>query len=641
MLNFKGIRNLVIDFDPQETDIRGANATGKTSVFDAFTWALFGKDSQGRADFDVKTLGDDGHAIERLPHEVTVWLEAGGETVKLQKRLVENWVKKRGAREETYTGNTIECYYNEVPCAAREYNAKVAELCSEEVFRLITNPLFFTSQKRDAQRQFLIRMAGDVTDEEVARGYADFTGLVASLSGKTMEELRREVQNKKRKIKEQVESIPARVDERKRDIPEERDWNRIEAEIAGLRQDIGAMDDEMGGIVRAGEEAVARQREATGAVTDLRMKIASRESEVKAGALQGYYERKRAYESGRMRLQALTNDRRAVNGAVQWAEGELEALNKRREELLDEWRSIKAETFVEPDRENFICPTCKRPLEADDIDARIEEARRSFNAAKADRLERNKRRGTAVKEAIEAKAAELQAARKRLFDVTDELTGLETSMAGESEPKEPDTTPAVESDKTLAELREQLRKAQEACDGIRAETPDTSALKERKRDALRRVEVLTSQLRERDIIEATRKRIEDLEREYATAQAELARLEGVEYNIAQFRKAKTYMLESRINGMFRVVKWRMCNTLINGGEEETCEAMVNGVPFGSLNSAMRINAGLDIINAICLKEGVSAPVFIDNREGVTDLLPVRAQLINLIVDGNCETLKIG
>ena len=641
LLNFKGIRNLVVDFDLGETNIRGANATGKTSVFDAFTWVLFGKDSAGRTDFNLKTLDADGHAIERLPHEVIVWLEVSGETVKLKKSLVENWVKKRGTQEETYTGNTIECYFNEVPCTAREYNAKVAELCSEEVFKLITNPLFFTSQKRDVQRAFLIRMAGNVTDEEVAGGNGDFTELVAQLSGKTMEELRREVQSKKRKIKEQVESIPARIDERKRDIPEEKDWAQMEAEIAELKHDIGVMDDEMGDIVKASEEAIAAKRKAMGEVTDLQMKIASRESELKSAALQGYYEQKRAYDNGRMKIQRLTADRRVVKNVVQQAEAELVKLNKRREELLGEWRAIKAETFEEPDRGNFICPTCKRPLEAEDVDARIEEMRRSFNAAKAERLERNKCRGVEVKEAIEAKTAELQSARRNQFDMSNELTELEVSMAGDSEPKEPDVSPTLESDPTLKELREQLRKAQEACDGIKAELPNTTALKECKRETQQRIDALTNQLRERDIIEATKRRIEDLEREYSAAQAELARLEGVEYNIAQFGKAKMNMLEGRINGMFRVVKWKMYNTLINGGEEETCEAMVGGVPFGSLNSAMQINAGMDIINTICQAEGVSAPVFIDNRESVTDLLPVRTQLINLIVDANCETLKIG
>ena len=68
--------------------------------------------------------------------------------------------------------------------------------------------------------------------------------------------------------------------------------------------------------------------------------------------------------------------------------------------------------------------------------------------------------------------------------------------------------------------------------------------------------------------------------------------------------------------------------------------MVNGVPFSDLNDAMKINAGLDIINAISNANGISAPIFIDNRESVTEIVSVMSQVINLVVDRNCKTLKI-
>ena len=50
LLNFKGVRELTVDFDEHETNIFGANHTGKTTLFDAFVWLLFDKDSQDRQD---------------------------------------------------------------------------------------------------------------------------------------------------------------------------------------------------------------------------------------------------------------------------------------------------------------------------------------------------------------------------------------------------------------------------------------------------------------------------------------------------------------------------------------------------------------------------------------------------------------
>ena len=50
LTNFKGARSQEIVFSEQGTVISGENGTGKTTIFDAFLWLLFGKDSSGRSD---------------------------------------------------------------------------------------------------------------------------------------------------------------------------------------------------------------------------------------------------------------------------------------------------------------------------------------------------------------------------------------------------------------------------------------------------------------------------------------------------------------------------------------------------------------------------------------------------------------
>ena len=101
--NFKGIKELKIEFG-HETTVAGANATGKTTVFDAFTWCLFGKDSSDRTDsgrgaFTVKTVDASGKAIAKLEHEVTAVIAVDSVITTFTRRLVENWVKPRGKAE--------------------------------------------------------------------------------------------------------------------------------------------------------------------------------------------------------------------------------------------------------------------------------------------------------------------------------------------------------------------------------------------------------------------------------------------------------------------------------------------------------------------------------------------------------------
>ena len=638
LLNFKGIRNLTVDFDLNETNIFGYNGTGKTTVFDAFTWLLFGKDSKDRKDFNIKTLDANNQPIERIPHEVTACIEVNGEEINLKKCYNEVWTKKRGSAVETFNGHSVECFYNDVPCSATEYAKKVAEICDEQVFKLITNPIYFTAQKKDYQRTMLFRLAGDVTNDDVLARYPEFESLVAMLSGKTLEELKREVQSKKRKIKDGVETIPARIDERKRDMPDTKDWAKLEAEIAGLEQQLADIDAQIADRSKSYNEATKQKQEVARQLSEVKSAITAREYELKDKLLADYNQAKREHDNAVSRVATLNNDRKYKSLSLQRAEKELADLNAERERLLAEWRAIKGEVLV-IDEDNFICPTCKRALDETDIEEKKAQMANDFNANISRKLERNKARGMEVKAAIDAKDAEIATIKNAIFAIDNEIAQLSASKAYSNVPAMPDVVPAINADKEIINLR---NKATDLQNQLNQEitAPATSDLSERKRaieDNIRNNKVW---LADRERIANNNKRIAELEKEYTESQAQLAELEGVEYNIQQFSKARIEQVESRINGMFNLVKFKMFEQQINGGEIETCEATVNGVPFSDLNDAMKINAGLDIINAISRANGIVAPIFIDNRESVCEIVSGLAQIVNLIVDANCKTLKI-
>ncbi len=638
LLNFKGIRNLTVDFDLNETNIFGYNGTGKTTVFDAFTWLLFGKDSKDRKDFNIKTLDANNQPIERIPHEVTACIEVNGEEINLKKCYNEVWTKKRGSAVETFNGHSVECFYNDVPCSVTEYAKKVAEICDEQVFKLITNPLYFTAQKKDYQRTMLFRLAGDVTNDDVLARYPEFESLVAMLSGKTLEELKREVQSKKRKIKDGVETIPARIDERKRDMPDTQDWAKLEAEIAELEQQLADIDAQIADRSKSYNEATKQKQEVARQLSEVKSAITAREYELKDKLLADYNQAKREHDNAVSRVATLNNDRKYKSLSLQRAEKELADLNAERERLLAEWRAIKGEVLV-IDEDNFICPTCKRALDETDIEEKKAQMANDFNANISRKLERNKARGMEVKAAIDAKDAEIATIKNAIFAIDNEIAQLSASKAYSNVPVMPDVVPAINADKEIINLR---NKATDLQNQLNQEitAPATSDLSERKRaieDNIRNNKVW---LADRERIANNNKRIAELEKEYTESQAQLAELEGVEYNIQQFSKARIEQVESRINGMFNLVKFKMFEQQINGGEIETCEATVNGVPFSDLNDAMKINAGLDIINAISRANGIVAPIFIDNRESVCEIVSGLAQIVNLIVDANCKTLKI-
>ena len=99
-------------------------------------------------------------------------------------------------------------------------------------------------------------------------------------------------------------------------------------------------------------------------------------------------------------------------------------------------------------------------------------------------------------------------------------------------------------------------------------------------------------------------------------------------------------LSRKINSQFRIVSFKLFDMQINGGMKDTCEMTVDGVPYSSLNSAAKMQAGLDVINSLAKLYGVSVPVWLDNRESVSEIPVIDGQVINLFVSPQDKELRI-
>ena len=119
--NFKGIKSLELDLAGHNASIYGANATGKTTIYDAFLWLLFDKDSQNKSAFNIKTLDESGEPLHGLDHEVEAVLSVDGQELTLKKSYKEKWTKRRGSATAEFTGHTTDYYIDGVPVKKSEY----------------------------------------------------------------------------------------------------------------------------------------------------------------------------------------------------------------------------------------------------------------------------------------------------------------------------------------------------------------------------------------------------------------------------------------------------------------------------------------------------------------------------------------
>lgn len=637
LVNFKGIRNLTVDFDEQITTICGRNGSGKTSIFDAFTWLLFGKDSQDRKSFNIKTLDAQGIAIPRIPHEVSATILVDGEEINLRRRYNEKWQKKRGSATEEFTGHEEERLYNDVPMSVKEWNEKIAEICSEQVFKFIANPLYFSAQKSDMQRSMLFRMAGEISDEEIAAGNAEFTALLAQLTSKTMEEYKREISAKKRRIKAEIDGIPERIDERKRDMPEVENWLAIDAELKAAQTELSEVEKSITDKAQAYTIASNERLNLSKQLSELKEKMLNREFAIKQTVNAEYNEQSSTQQQLFRDESATLSELNRVKSELARYQFDLNSMQEKRNKLIAEWREINARALQFREDE-FVCPTCKRPLDIDDIERKQNEMTENFNIRKSSDLAENNRKGQANKKAMEDTQALIVKCEERIEELTRKIEELKANPLYSAVLTAPDATYAINTDNEYSSLYVEVSELEKKLNEPIL-LPDTADLIAKKKGVISQIDELKKRLANKDIIERNNQRIQELEKLLRSQSEELAQLEGIEFTMANFSKARIEAMESRINGLFSVVRFKMFEKNINGGEVETCEATVNGVPYSDLNNAMTINAGLDIINAICKSESVTAPIFIDNAEAVNELLPTQSQMIRLVVTDN-DTLTI-
>ena len=209
--NFKGIKNLVVDF-AKTTHISGRNGTGKTTVFDAYSWLLWDKDSTNRKDFNIKPINKNGDVIHNIECKVTGIIEADGQQIELMKVYKEIWSKKRGSTQETFTGNTTDYYINSVPIKKSDYNNRVGSLIDEKSFNLLSNPIYFNAiLDKKERRTMLLSLIDDVDKDEILKANKDLKEL--DLDNYTIDELKAMAKSSMKKINDDLEDIQVRIDE--------------------------------------------------------------------------------------------------------------------------------------------------------------------------------------------------------------------------------------------------------------------------------------------------------------------------------------------------------------------------------------------------------------------------------------------
>lgn len=638
---FKGIRDLTLDLNGANAELSGKNGTGKTSVYDAYLWLLFGKDSTGASKFDVKPLDSNGDRLTGVDTSVECDILAGGKGVTLKRSWHEKWSKVPGNAQPVYTGDETLCWIDGVPVKlVNEYQPYINQLVGgEDSFKLLSSHGAFMRLPWDQQRKYLVEASGiDVDAEILSRD--EFIGVPDVLEGKSPEDARKRIRDQRKRFNDTLKSIPERIDELRLTLMpvDDKEQENAEAAIAALNADV----DTINNLISGGEEAFKQARELIDRERSLSSKLALAKARLDAPAIQAKRAVEGAVKDAEIRRDMLRREIARLNEEVESIRADTKRKQDVREAKLAEWHTVNGEAYREPSIETD-CPYCKRPLPPDQIDAARERMRKTWEDTQTVRLDQITQTGKTIAEDINRlnnERLEIQSSIDRKSAIANEadedVKRLTIQMQSADEPKPVnylDDPEYAGLTKQLSDLHEEIEVQQRM-----NRRDDLLEQRRQKQAEIDRFRAVVAQKEQTVRIEA---RIADLERQKKDVGTEIVRIDGQLDLLDRFTSARCAAMEDGINAMFSTIRWKLFDMQKNGEIVDCCRATVNGVPYDTgLNNAARINAGIEVIRVLSKSLGASVPCFVDNSEAVNHLEYTGGQMILLRVsDDNQLTLK--
>lgn len=620
--NFKGLKDFGFDPEGENINVLGQNASGKTTIFDAFTWLLFGKSSDGSTKFNAKPLDSNGQEILGAEPLVEAVLDVDGKSLTLRRELKESWVQPKGSIERVRKSDITVLMVDGVPKKVGEYKNFISSLLPEDQFRLLTDPAAFNRLDWQKRRDILLTLVPGVSDEDVIDSDKKLADLNSILDNQSVDDRKKAIKYQRTEIKKKIDGIPARIDEAERAKPElsSSSLDDLHEMKQTYKQTITDLQTQLQ-LAKTANTDIQRETQ----IQEVQFKIAKKRSAYQTAndlSLSGLRQDISKQEDlildyGRQYQDALYDSQRSDDS--------LANCTGTKDELLKQYHAEKALIF---DEGATVCPTCHQTLPAE----QIEDLRNGFNQRKSEKLTKLIADGkaaaakiTKLKEQVKTNKAVEAKAEKQLNQANDRLHELQREFENQKASIVP-----FDQTKDYAELAAEIAKLQAA------DQPQDDgklvALQNKLQVIQENLTDVEAEISKYDQVKTQDSRIMQLQQDEADLKAQAQELDREDFLIQHFVRAKVEKLEDQINSLFSIVKFKLFDVQKNGDLADTAEATVDGVPYSTdLNTGAKINAGLDILNVLSEHYGTIAPIFIDNAETVNEIMPTEAQQIRLVV----------
>ena len=589
-------------FEPKGCNaaIIGKNRIGKTTIFSAFLYSLFGKDIYDNSEnqFSLKTKDENNQVIPMVDHIVESTLSIDDEPLILKR----NFQETRTRKNRKLTGHTTSFWINDEPdVKKKDFESRIAEIISFDLFKLLTSVTAFADLPWKTRREQLFRICGDVKEDALGKA----------------EKQKKIVASKKEEIEKKKKFIPARIDEKNRDLTAIADYSQAE-----IKARIATLEKQIQDIKSDSTQAVFLKE---------RAELETRLSQIKADQAA---ERLTATEGIRAEIGRIEDNHINTNFIIsrighdiEFQKGMIEAAKTEIADLYDTWDRITKE---EPDILD-LCPTCQKPF----LPEEKESVRAEFNlqqSKKKKEINTVGKKAKGKKEKAETEKAKLEANLKvEQANIIEIEKNLDKKKIELKELQQTQTIP----------IPERIKK----CATRIADIDDLLSQDDRKHDTLgleAELEAERSMLAEIDASKKTKIRIKELKQEEKDMATAIEKLEEDLSLSEQKLEKEARLVEEAVNTKFTLVKFQLFKEHLNTAIDPCCKILIDGNEWQhGTSTSEEIRAGLDIIRVLNEFYEISCPVFIDRCESVSDPIPeMQSQIIRLIVDSEKKELEI-
>ena len=684
--NFKGISDLMIEPNGKSIDIFGDNDAGKTTIYDAFLWCLFNKDSIERTKIQWRPLDENSEPIRGKQTSVTVVLTINGQAKEFEKVRGDKEVIKRNSEHKSYEMFTKYLVDGLETTTKKAFDDEVEKVLDQDTFKNLTSVTYFCEQLvADERRQKLFEYFGSKTDEEIINETPSIHQLKEIIGNDDIKTARDRMLQDQKRINETLKNIPVKIEGIQAALPDIENINK--EQLLTTRNELTLKKNDI-------ENQLVTIRNG-GNISELIASLNTKQEELTAAKLKhdnAQNARINGIEQGKSKLFADLNKAQktyadeesslnVTERLVSIKDNELIALNKKHEELYDKYDEVEAEEFtgglvytkLSFNENLLVCQHCNRPYDikdqdemkrhheeeeqkrAEEIELTNKEIKAQFEADKQIKLSEIREKGiqnNKDREALKKEIGELKEqllikteayniAKKHLEDVKENLADVEQQISSLKLDKIPFEATEKYSTitKEIKKLQEYITQSNEAIlEQTSAKTSEITEIDKEIAMIDEKLALLKEYERQLSIIEDFNEQERQLSHKKGEVLQKLVLFE-------EFFITKQNMLQEIINSHFSVVKWKLFDFFEDGGlNEAVCEPMIDGVPFSSLNNGSRMQAGLDVSNTLMKQEGYIVPIFIDNAEGLTnhnrDSVQVDTQVIAMYVNEDDKTLRI-